>query len=72
MLALIFRHFGFPNCTMDIFFNYLVDRSTQYSWKSFISGAYDANVDMGQGSALSSILLALYIIPLICIFELGA
>ena len=39
---------------------------------SFLSGAYDADVGMGQGSALSPILSALYIAPLIRIFELRA
>ena len=66
MLTSILSHFGFANCIVDFFSNYLVGRST---WNSFLSGACDANVGMGQGSALSPILSALYIAPLICIFE---
>jgi len=69
MLILILRYFGFPNCIVDFFSDYLVNRSTQYSWNSFLSGIYDADVGMGQGSALSPILSALYIMPYIHIFE---
>ena len=72
MLTLILRHFGFPDCVVDFFSDYLVGRSTQYSWNSFLSGACDADVGVGQGSALSPILSALYIAPLIRIFELRA
>ena len=57
------------NCIVDFFSDYLVGRSTQYSWNSFLSGACDADVGVGQGSALSPILSALYIAPLIRIFE---
>ena len=69
MLTSILSHFGFANCIVDFFSDYLVGRSTQYSWNSFLSGACDADVGMGQGSALSPILSALYIASLICIFE---
>ena len=69
MLTSILSHFGFANCIVDFFSDYLVGRSTQYSWNSFLSGACNADVGMGQGSALSPILSALYIAPLIRIFE---
>ena len=69
MLTLILRHFGFPDCIVDFFSDYLVGRSIHYSWNSFLSSTYDADVGVGQGSALSSILLALYIASLIRIFE---
>ena len=69
MLTSILSHFGFANCIVDFFFNYLVGRLTQYSWNSFLSGACDTDVDVRQGSALSPILSVLYIAPLICIFE---
>jgi len=72
MLTSILSHFSFANCIVDFFSNYLVDRFTQYSWNSFLSGAYDADVDVGQGSTLSPILSMLYIVPLIRIFELRA
>ena len=69
MLTSILSHFGFANCIVDFFSDYLVGRSAQYSWNSFLSGACDADVGMRQSSALSPILSALYIAPLICIFE---
>ena len=69
MLTSILSHFGFANCIVDFFSDYLVGRSTQYSWNSFLSGACDADVGMRQGSALSPILSILYIAPLIHIFE---
>ena len=72
MLTFILSHFGFANCIVDFFSDYLVGRSTQYSWNFFLSGACNADVGMGQGSALSPILSALYIAPLIRIFEYRA
>ena len=69
MLTSILSYFGFANCIVDFFSDYLIGRSTQYFWNSFLSGACDADVGMGQGSALSPILSALYIASLICIFE---
>ena len=72
MLTLILRHFDFPDCIVNFFSDYLIDKSTQYSWNSFLSGACDVDVGVGQGSALSPILSALYIVSLIHIFELRA
>ena len=72
MLTLILRYFGFPDCIVDFFSDYLVGRSTQYSWNSFLSRACDADVGVEQGFALSPIFLVLYIAPLICIFEFRA
>ena len=72
MLTSILSHFGFANCIVDFFSDYLVGRSTQYSWNSFLSGTCDADVGVGQGSALFPILSALYIASLICIFEYRA
>ena len=66
MLTSILSHFGFANCIVDFFSNYLVGRSTQ---NSFFSRAYDTNVCMGQDFVLSPILSVLYIAPLIHIFE---
>ena len=69
MLTSILSHFGFANCIVDSFSNYFIGRSTQYPWNSFFSRACDVDVGMGQGSTLSPILSALYIAPLIRIFE---
>ena len=69
MLTSILSHFSFANCIVDFFSDYLVGRSTQYSWNSFLFRACDVDVGVGQGSALSPILSALYIAPLIHILE---
>ena len=49
--------------------SYLVGIYTQYSCNSFFFGACDTDVDVGQGSVLSSIISVLYIASLICVFE---
>ena len=72
ILTLILRYFGFPDCVVDFFSDYLVGRSTQYSWNSSLSGACDTDIGVGQCSALSPILSVLYITPFICIFEYRA
>jgi len=46
-----------------------VDRRTNYSWNNFISPVFDVNVGVEQGSALSPILSALYLLPFIYILE---
>jgi len=69
MLTAILQHSGFADCLVDFFSDYLVGRSTQYAWNSFLSHACDVDVGVGQGSALSPILSALYIAPLLHLFE---
>ena len=55
---------------VSIFFkNYLVGRKTKYIWNNFISPSFDINIGVGQDSALSSILLALYFSPVFYSFE---
>jgi len=72
MLTSILKHFGFADYIFNLFFGYLVGRSTQYFWNLFLSNAYNGNVGVGQDSALYPIILVLYIAPLICIFEIRA
>jgi len=45
----------------NFFRNHLVGRKTKYIWNSFISPFFDIKVGVGQGSALSPILSALYL-----------
>ena len=51
------------------FWDYLVDRKTRYFWNNFSSPFFNINVGVGQESALSPILWALYLSPLLYIFE---
>ena len=43
------------------FKNYLVRRKTKYLWNDFVSPSFNINVGVGQESALSPILSALYL-----------
>ena len=70
MFTLILRHFSFVNYTVNFFPDYLVNRSTQYSWNFFLFKACNANVSMEQTSTLSSILSVLYVVSIIHIFEI--
>jgi len=42
-----------------------MDRKTNYFWNNFMSPAFNINVGVGQGSALSPILSVLYLSPFI-------
>jgi len=47
----------------NFFKNYLVGRKTNYCWNNSISPSFNINVGVGQDSALSPILSALYLSP---------
>ena len=68
MLLLILDKAGFDPKISHFFSNYLVGRKTKYLWNDF-SSFFDVNVGIGQGSVLSSILLALYLSLVFHIFE---
>jgi len=51
------------------FSNYLVGKKTHYSWNGFTLSFFSENIGVGQGLALSSILSALFIAPILHIFE---
>ena len=63
---------GFPPVVVNFFASYLVGRSTAYAWNNFVSEKMQADVGVGQGSALSPVLSALYISPIMKLFELKA
>ena len=63
LLFLILDKAGLDHKVSNFFKNYLVERKTQYCWNDFISPSFNINVGVGQGSALSSILSALYLSP---------
>ena len=57
------------NLKVTLFFaDYLV-RRTNYVWNNLSSLIYEVNVGVGQGSALSPILSALYLSPFLYILE---
>ena len=69
LLTLIMKKAGFNNCIISFFANYLIDRKTIYFWNNFISPIFNINIGVCQGSALSSILSALYLSLFIYILE---
>src|ERR1700750_327853 len=72
MLLAIIDKLGLPPSLGRFFASYLVGRSTSYLWGLFSSPQFQADVGVGQGSALSPVLSALYLAPLLRIFELRA
>jgi len=69
LLTLILKKVGFISYVILFFANYLVGRKTNYSWNNFTSPIFNVNVGVGQGSALSPILSALYLSLLLYILE---
>ena len=69
LLSLILEKVGFDLWVVKFFSNYLISRKTHYFWNSFTSPSFDVNVGVGQGSALSPILSALYLSSFLHILE---
>ena len=60
---------GFDLHIIKFFSNYLIRRKTNYFWNSFTLPSFDVNIGVDQSSALSPILLALYLLPFLYILE---
>lgn len=60
---------GFPPQVVAFFASYLVRCCTSYSWNGFTLDPMLADVGVGQGSALSPILSALYLAPFMKLFD---
>ena len=69
-LLAVMKKLGFPPLVVKFFESYLVERFTAYCWNRFKSEPLQADVGVGQGSALSPVLSALYIAPLMQLYEL--
>ena len=66
---MILNKAGFDSKISQLFSDYLINRQTQYIWNSFTFPFFRANVGVGQKSALSPILSALYITSIFHILE---
>ena len=71
MLLAILQIQGFLSIMTKFFASYLVDQFTAYMWGSFCSGPRQADIGVGQGSALSPVLSALYIALVIKLYHMN-
>ena len=69
LLTIILEKAGLEPKVALFFVDYLVNRKTNYNWNELSSPIFKVNVGVGQGSALSPILSALYLSPLLYILE---
>ena len=69
LLTLILEKAGLELKVASFFADYLVRRKTNYTWNKISSPSFEVNVGVGQGSALSPILSALYLLPFLYILE---
>ena len=69
LLTIILEKAGLEPKVASFFVDYLVNRKTNYNWNELSSPIFKVNVGVGQGSALSPILSALYLSPLLYILE---
>ena len=63
LLTRVIHKVGLDSQIVNFFSNYLINRKTSYKWNSLSSPIFNINVGVGQGSALSPILSALYLSP---------
>ena len=69
LLTLILEKMGLKSKVSSFFMNYLVKRKKNYIWNDLHSPDFKINIGVGQGSALSPILSALYFTPFLYILE---
>ena len=69
LLTWIIHKVGLGTWVVKFFSNYLIERKTNYLWNNFSSSIFNINIGVGQGSALSPILSALYLSPFLYILE---
>ena len=69
LLTQIIHKVGLDIRVVNFFSNYLINRKTNYLWNNFSSPIFNINVRVGQGSAFSPILSALYLLPFLYILE---
>ena len=69
ILTIILEKAGLEPKVVSFFTDYLVKRKTNYNWNELSSPIFKVNVGVGQGSALSPILSALYLSLFLYILE---
>ena len=69
LLTLILKKMGLEPKVSSFFTNYLVRKKMNYIWNNLHSPVFEVNIRVGQGSALSSILPALYLTLFLYILE---
>ncbi|RXW14339.1 hypothetical protein EST38_g11512 [Candolleomyces aberdarensis] len=69
-LLAVLKKQGFHSKVAKFFGSYLVDRFTSYAWNRDTSDPRRADVGVGQGSALSPVLSALVIAPVMKLFRM--
>jgi len=69
LLLKFFDKAGFDPKVSKFFSNYLVGQQTNYVWNNFSSQLFSVDVGVDQGLALSSILSALYLSPVLYVLE---
>jgi len=69
LLSIILEKAGFDFHVICYFSNYLCERKTHYFWNNLSSPSFDINIGVGQGSALSPSLSALFLSPFLHILE---
>ena len=69
LLTLILEKAELEPKVTSFFASYLIKRTTCYLWNDFQSPLFEVNIGVGQGSALSPILSALYLFPFLYILE---
>jgi len=68
-LLLCLKKAGLNTNIVQFFNSYHSNCSISYSWNSFTFSPFNVNIGVGQGSALSPILSALYLAPIIKTFK---
>ncbi|KAJ3522438.1 hypothetical protein NMY22_g11892 [Coprinellus aureogranulatus] len=69
-LLAVLRKQGFHPKVATFFASYLVQRFTRYAWNNFVSEPMQADVGVGQGSALSPVLSALVVAPIMKLYRI--
>jgi len=60
---------GFDSKVVAFFKNYLTNRVTTYNWNHFSFPPFPASMGVGQESTFSPVLSALYLAPILYLFE---